>query len=253
METLKDMFKLIVNLLSKTFYFLAALASLVGFFVVFINDKDKIFWSFVFFNFLLLVLIGSSIYTILRLLNKSTSDFESKSIFVRFKTLDGHNISYEVYKLIQCKRPILSEYNYSFKWSGTNQPKINSDLQTVIDVMDFNNPSNYDKAILKFEKPLIFNESCVIHFKADLDDADKQSGTYVSNRIIRPVDVIHYRILLRHKDDNPNAIIERKKIDAVTQDFNKVREVPFDKTSKSYEHPLLNPDLGYIYRISWIR
>lgn len=253
METLKDMFKLIVNLLSKTFYFLAALASLVGFFVVFINDKDKIFWSFVFFNFLLLVLIGSSIYTILRLLNKSTSDFESKSTFVKYETLDGHNISYEVYKLIQCKRPILSEYNYSFKWSGTNQPKINSDLQTVIDVMDFNNPSNYDKAILKFEKPLIFNESCVIHFKADLDDADKQSGTYVSNRIIRPVDVIHYRILLRHKDDNPNAIIERKKIDAVTQDFNKVREVPFDKTSKSYEHPLLNPDLGYIYRISWIR
>lgn len=106
METLKDMFKLIVNLLSKTFYFLAALASLVGFFVVFINDKDKIFWSFVFFNFLLLVLIGSSIYTILRLLNKSTSDFESKSTFVKYETLDGHNISYEVYKLIQFKRPI---------------------------------------------------------------------------------------------------------------------------------------------------
>lgn len=253
METLKDMFKFIVNLLSKTFYFLAALASLVGFFVVFINDKDKVLWSFIFFNFLLLVLIGSAIYTILRLLNKSTLDFESKSTFIKYETLDGNNISYEVYKLIQCKRPILSEYNYSFKWSGTNQPKIHSDLQTVIDVMDFNNPSNYDKAILKLKKPLIFNESCVIHFKADLDDSDKQSGTYVSNRIIRPVDVIHYRILLRHKDDNPNAIIERKKIDAVSQAFDKVKEVPFDKTSKSYEHPLLNPELGYIYRISWDR
>lgn len=253
MKTLKDAFKFIVNLSSKTFYFLAALASLTGFFIIFMNDKDKIMWSFIFFNFLLLVFIGSTIYTILRLLNKSTLDFESKSTFIKYETLDGNRILYDVYKLIQCKRPILSEYDYNFKWSGTYKPNITSDLQAVIDVMDFNNPSNYDKAILKFKKPLIFNESCVIHFKADLDDADKQSGTFVSNRIIRPVDVIHYRILLRHKEDNPNAFIERKKIDAVTQNFNKIREIPFDKISKSYEFPLLNPELGYIYRISWKR
>jgi len=37
------------------------------------------------------------------------------------------------------------------------------------------------------------------------------------------------------------------------QTFNEVRQVAFDKTSKSYEYPLLNPELGYIYRIKWNR
>ena len=84
METLKQMLKLVVNLLSKPFYFLASLASLVGFIVIFIGDKDKVLWSFVFFNLLLLILIGSLVYTILKLLSNSVSDFESKSTFIKF-------------------------------------------------------------------------------------------------------------------------------------------------------------------------
>ncbi|WP_341966250.1 hypothetical protein [Flavobacterium psychrophilum] len=111
----------------------------------------------------------------------------------------------------------------------------------------------YDKAILKFPKPLNYNDSCVINFKADLDDTDKQYETYISNRIIRPVDVIHYRIVLRHKEENSNAVIERRKIESASQTFTEVRQVTFDKTSKSYEYPLLNPELGYIYRIRWER
>ena len=120
-------------------------------------------------------------------------------------------------------------------------------------VLDSENSSVYDKAILKFSKPLNYNDSCVINFKAELDDTDKQSETYISNRIIRPVDVIHYRIVLRHKEVNANAIIERRKIESVSQTFNEVRQVAFYKTSKSYEYPLLNPELGYIYRIKWNR
>jgi len=243
MKTFKEMLILISNLLSKPFYFLATLSSLIGFLIIFTSDKDKILISFLFFNFLLLVLISTLIYTLLKLLSKSTSDFESKSTFIKYETLDGNKISYEVFKLIQCKRPILSEYEYSFKWSGTHLPKVSSELQKVEHVLDSKNSSVYDKAILKFSKPLNYNDSCVINFKADLDDTDKQSETYISNRIIRPVDVIHYRIVLRHKEVNANAIIERRKIESVSQTFNEVRQVAFDKTSKSYEYPLLNPEL----------
>lgn len=198
-------------------------------------------------------MIGTLIYTLLKLLSKSTTDFESKSTFIKYETLDGHKISYDVYKLIQCKRPLLSQYEYSFKWSGTHLPKITSELQKVENIFDSKDPSVYDKAILKFSKPLHYNESCVINFKADLDDSDKQSETYISNRIIRPVDVIHYRIVLRYKDGNSNAFLERRKIESVSQNFEKLREVPFDTTSKSYEYALLNPELGYIYRLKWNR
>jgi transcription elongation GreA/GreB family factor len=33
----------------------------------------------------------------------------------------------------------------------------------------------------------------------------------------------------------------------------KIKEIAFDYTSKSYEYALLNPELGYIYRIKWDR
>lgn len=253
MKIFKQMFGLIVNILSKPFYFLASLASLIGFFIVFYNDSTKVIIALSFFCFLLLSLIGTLIYTMLKLLDKSHTDFESKSTFIKYETLDGNNITYEAYKLMQCKRPILSEYHYNFKWSGTHMPNITSNLQTVINVLDDKNPSNYDKAILKFKKPLTFNESCVIHFKSELDDTDKQSNTYVSNRILRSVDVIHYRIILKYKSENSNAVLERKKNDSVSQDFEKLKEIPYDSTSKSYEYHLLNPDLGYIYRIRWNR
>ena len=120
-------------------------------------------------------------------------------------------------------------------------------------VLDNKDPSNYDKAILKFKTPLTFNEICAINFKAELDDTDKQSATYISNRILRPVDVIHYRIVLRYKENSENAILERRKINSVSQSFEKIKEIPFDNMSKSYEYPLLNPELGYIYQIVWKR
>ena len=106
MKTFKEMLLLISNLLSKPFYLLANLASLIGFLIIFISDKNKILISFIFFNILLLVLIGTLIYTILKLLSNSTTDFESKSTFIKYETLDGNKISYDVFKLIQCKRPI---------------------------------------------------------------------------------------------------------------------------------------------------
>ena len=253
MKVIKQIITSIANVLSKPFYFLAALASLVGFFIIFASDKDKVLWSFVFFNLLLLILIGSLIYSIFKLLNNSTTDFESNSAFIRYETLDGNKITHEVYKHIQCKRPILSKYEYKFKWSGTHFPIVTSDLQIVENVLDKKNPSTYDKAVLRFRTPLLFNENSVVHFRAELDDTDKRAEPYVSNRIVRPIDIIHYRVVLQHKEDNANAVLERRKIDSISNSFEKIKEIAFNKVSKSYEYPLLNPELGYMYRISWER
>ena len=84
----------------------------------------------------------------LLLLSQSNTDFESKSTFIKYETLDGNKISYDVFKLIQCKRPLLSQYEYNFKWSGTHLPKITSELQKVENILDRKDSSIYDKAIL---------------------------------------------------------------------------------------------------------
>ncbi len=83
----------------------------------------------------------------------------------------------------------------------------------------------------------------------------KKSDTYVSNRIIQEVDIIHYRIILKYKPENydVNAVLEKRKINSINSNFEKVEEIGFDNITKSYEYHLLKPDLGFIYRIIWER
>ncbi|MCZ8298498.1 hypothetical protein [Flavobacterium sp.] len=255
MSLLKDAYTAAANIFSKQFYFFASLASIVGLVSVFISDKNSSIIALIFFCLMLLIFTISLLYTIFKVIGLNNSDFESKSTFVKYETSDCKNITFEIYKLIQSKKPILSDYTFNFKWTGSILPNITSDLQEVTNVMDLQDPTQYDKAILKFKKPVYFNENQVIHFKAALNDTDKQSETYVSNRITQEVDIIHYRIILKYKPSNydVNAILEKRKINSLDTKFEKVEEIGFDDITKSYEYHLLKPDLGYIYRISWNR
>jgi len=255
MSTFKDGYNAVVNIFSKQFYFLASLASLIGLFLLFVKDKWAVIIALIFFCIMLLCFTISLIYTLLRLINLGSNEFESKSTFVKYETLDGKNIVFETYKLIQAKKTMLTEFSFSFKWSGSIMPTVSSDIQTCTDIVDDQDPSKYDSAILKFKKPLYFNENEVIHFKAVLDDTDKQSETYVSNRIIQEVDIIHYRIILKHKASNydVNAIVERKRINSISANYEKLKEIAFDSSTKSYEYHLLKPEINYNYRIRWER
>lgn len=255
MSTFKDGYNAIVNIFSKQFYFLASLASLIGLFLLFVQDTWAVIVALVFFCIMLLFFTISLIYTLLRLINLGSNEFESKSTFVKYETIDGKIIVFENYKLIQAKKTMITEFSFSFKWSGSIMPKVSSDIQTCTNIVDDQDPSKYDSAILKFKKPLYFNENEVIHFKAILDDTDKKSETFVSNRIIQEVDIIHYRIILKYKSDDydVNAIVERKKINSISTNYEKIKEIAFDSCTKSYEYHLLKPEINYIYRVRWER
>lgn len=93
-----------------------------------------------------------------------------------------------------------------------------------------------------------------MHFKAILDDVDKVSLPHVETRVTSEVDIIHYRIIIKNKaqEFEQNAIFEKRRIDsAVSASFIKIREIPFDCATKTYEYHLLNPEIGYYYRIRW--
>ncbi|WP_281297822.1 hypothetical protein [Flavobacterium limnophilum] len=255
MSVIKDAYTAVVNIFSKQFYFFASLASVIGLVLVFTNDKHSVVIALAFFCLMLLIFTLSLLYTLFKITGLNNNDFESKSTFVKYETSDCKNITFEIYKLIQSKKPILSDYSFNFKWSGSVIPTITSDLQEVINVMDLQDPTQYDKAILKFKKPVYYNDNQVIHFKALLNDVDRKSETFVSNRITQEVDIIHYRIILKYKAENydTNAILEKRKIDSINTNFEKVTEIGFDSVTKSYEYHLLKPDLNFIYRIIWER
>lgn len=244
----------ICSIFSGKFAFFASLASILGLVFLFIADKLALFIALAFFCLMLLTFTIYLIYTLYKVLDIKQTDHENRSTFIKYETLDGNCITYETYKLIQVKKPVLTEMDYNFKWTGTHLPKITSDLQEVINIVDEHDPTKYDRALLKFKKPIYYNQSCVLHFKAILDDVDKVSLPHVETRVTSEVDIIHYRIILKNKplEFSKNAILEKRKItSAINASFEKIKEISFDSTTKSYEYHLLNPEIGYYYRISW--
>lgn len=244
----------ISSLFAGKFAFFASLASVLGLIFLFIDDKWSMAVALAFFCLMLVVFTSYLIYALNKILDVKQTDHENRSTFIKYETLDGNLITYETYKLIQVKKPVLTEMDYNFKWTGTHLPIVTSDLQDVVNIVDEKDPTKYDRALLKFKKPVYYNQNCVLHFKATLDDVDKVSQPFVETRVINEVDIIHYRIILKNKDESfsQNAILEKRRIDSVLSvSFEKIREIPFDAVTKTFEYHLLNPEIGYFYRIRW--
>jgi len=244
----------ISSLFSGKFAFFASVSSILGFFALFVAEKWAVFAALAFFCIMLLTFTSFLIYALYKILDVKQTDHENRSSFIKYETLDGNIITYETYKLIQVKKPVLTEMAYNFKWTGTHLPIITSDLQEVANTVDENDPTKYDRALLKFKKPVYYNQNCVLHFKAILDDVDKRSKPYVESRVTSEVDIIHYRIILKNKTQEykQNAVLEKCKITSVVSStFEKIREIPFDSITKSYEYNFLNPEIGYFYIIRW--
>lgn len=240
------------------FYFFSALASIIGVICFFIGDTHSVIIALVFFCAMLLVFTAYLVYVLFKVIHIRNKEqkFESKSIYVKYDALDKSKIEYNVYKVVQSKVPLFSEMDYPFKWTGSKLPEVYSNLQKVISVVDERDQTKYDKAVLVFKSPLKYNQSQVVHFGARMDDSDQKSSSLVSNKILNEVDVIHYHVHLRYKHARFNrpAILGRKRINSEIQhEFDKLEEVPFDSRTKSYEYHLLNPEIGYIYVLSWER
>ena len=105
------------------------------------------------------------------------------------------------------------------------------------------------------KRALTYNETGTIHFLAKLDDVDNASKPYVEVKVEVPTEIIHFRVILKHKPDNYRvpASLKRKKINSQTgsTDYNTLKTISFEETCKSYECHLLEPEVGYFYRIEW--
>lgn len=174
--------------------------------------------------------------------------------FVFHTTDEGNQYEYNTYKFIQNKSLFLYDYDKGFSWSGSNNPgeeDIESDIQEVISVSQTDG-SSYDQAKMKFDRPLIYNESEVLHTRFYLDDSDDSASPHVSYKVKYNIRLIYWRVELMYKENNPPAIIDRQTLDSDTPSvWEEVDTTEFHKNSHSYTYYLLSPESGYHYRMHW--
>lgn len=176
--------------------------------------------------------------------------------FVRYSTTDGKNIIHETFRQIQVKRTYLSEIEHRYKWTGSKKPIITSHLQALgAESLDESTGFNIRKVI--FERPKFCNDTEVVHLRSSLDDSDEKSDTHVSLLVDLPTTIVQFRIELLHcakpAHASMNAIVERKRGTVMRSEYERIAEVRFDMTSRSFEYLLKYPEPGYEYRIRWDR
>lgn len=230
---------------------------IISFIMIFFKDSVSIIIALSFFCisiFIILLYIIFILYKISYCKKTNWKDwYDSKASFIRFEQLNENKIIYEVYKIIQVTLPILHEIDWWFWWSWSKMPQISSKLQKVSNIINKEDKTKYDKAILKFKKSLFYNESTVLHFYAECDDTDKKSKPYVAIKIVNNTDIINYQVILKNKPNefSENAKFSRKNFSADIAIDEKIDEVYFDKETKSYNYSLINPEVWYIYKLEW--
>lgn len=246
----------IINKLITPYFTIAASAcSVIGLVIVFTADHAATIVALIAFCLFLLIILLGILLAINRIISRNyPKDYKSISSFYVFQSDDGEKSMFETYRLIQCKRMFLSQIDYKYKWSGSSKPILKSNSQIIEQQTYKDSPYELDHAIIKFRRPLAYNESTVLHIKTENDDFDHKAKPYISCNLRYPIDVMQFRIMLAYKPDGykEKAVFERRKLDMeVDSEFEFIERVDFDSLYKQYNYVAVNPSPGYVYRLRW--
>lgn len=239
------------------FAFAASACSIIGLIIVVLSDKEATLIALATLCLCIILILIGIMLAIKKILNQNYGkEYKGISSFYVYQTDDGEKSTFETYRLIQCKRMFLSQIEYKFKWSGSIMPKIWSNSQIVDNIVHHEDPQQWDSAILKFKKPLTYNESTVVHIKTENDDHDGTAKPYIYCRLESPIDIMQFRVLLAYKPDDSveKAIFERKLISQeIDTDYEYMESVPFNPLYKQFYHVVVDPSPGYVYRLRWVK
>jgi hypothetical protein len=246
------------KVVSGPLYIVGTLASVASILVLCFNNSSAAILALVFLCLALTLFLWKIFRVLNRFLEKTTEDHRHISSFIQYVCDDGDNITVESYKLIQIKCSMMHEYRAGFKWSGTNIPKISSDLQNFKIIKQSQDEHLHDNAVLEFKKPVLYNETTVVHSKYEINDVDHKSAPYVEIPINYPVEYIQICVALGYKESsfNKTAVLRRRKLtnaNEIQQEYKPFDSLPFDAQHKQYTFRLINPKVGYTYRIEWER
>jgi hypothetical protein len=239
--------------LSGYFAAIASAASLISFIIYFIKEPWAIIFAISLFTLFLLGVFIKFILILNTFLSSKTSEGYLKfATYLRYSTLDGIHIHYELHKYIQCKRLIMDAHHHDFFWTGSKAGVISSTQQQYVKTIPPANDANLFQAVLKFKKPLIYNEVAIVEFIMDMDDFDHTSKKHCGQTVKENIHLISFVIELKHLKQCKDARMCRRVLNTdYPRDDENFDYVPFDVKSRSFHYNLFNPEPGYNYRIDW--
>ena len=174
----------------------------------------------------------------------------------KWTTSDGKNVSYELIRHIQIKRPVMTYFDHKFFWSGTKDPVVNSVLQTP-SVLTGTDGETSKTCRLHFRTYKKFNEVEVLQILMEIDDSDEASSPHLAHRVESPIRLITFEVELLHADKKyfgKHAKLCRSSLEkGESAIVEHLKLIPFNSMTRSYSLQLPDPEPGFKYIFSWER
>lgn len=233
----------------------SAIITITVFFLGFLSNENYLFYALITFIIFLLSLLALVLYGIHKFISTHHENGHIvKSAFSTYISLDGKRISYDSFLHIQCKKIWMEKYDWKYNWTGEDIPVIKSKIQKIDRLIDAKDQYKFATAILKFSKPILYNETIPVHFSSIMNDDRCVSKTHLLQRVTNPTDIVSFKAILPYKKSATNAILERKKINStVDNEYELIDYISFNAETKSYSTELVSPEIGYFYRLRWER
>lgn len=232
------------------------IASIVGVVIALFADQNKAIIALLSVIVALIIIVGYAVCSLNKFIQtEHPSEYLKLSLFTTFEQTDNTHSKYDGYRLIQSKRPVLTQVAWGFKWTGKTLPKISSTLQECNGKIN-QKTNSYDEVVLQLKKPLKFNETTVLHFHSEMDDVDHSAQPHLDVKVDAPISVVYFRVILCNKDTDfaEHANFKRMPIDSkIPTAYETIETIVFDKVTRSYQYVLTNPEVGYFYRLEWVK
>lgn len=218
-----------MKVLGTFFKFLLGLASITSLITGYINN-DKLFTaSMHVFLFSLLV-----VYIIFKI--KEHGIFNKRGYspilsYAKWTWDDDKHGTYEVVRVIKCRRPVLPTITFEHGWSGRGEVSVSSVAASVTHKI------KRGEIEVKYPVGMVLNEVKGIQYSIKTTDADGQQKPYIQWNGKDYTDILIFEVVLKHKEDMPPAKI-RQSLVGKSDDgsIENLAEIPFDKTTKSYRY-----------------
>lgn len=188
--------------------------------------------------------------------NRYPSGYHLNTNIIKYSSKDGKIVIYEIFKYLQSKKLVLSNHEHGYKWSGTKKPSLSSEFQEIIEQTFDPTSKKYDRVLLKFKTPLLFNDTGLVHLLFEMDDSDQKSETHVMIKVKDIMELIYVTIEFKYKPDNYSQdakLYFRPFHSDRPEDFTLVESIPFDTKTKTYHKKLFKPNVEHYYKIVWER
>ncbi len=239
------------NVLVKALAVLSAISSILGFFAIFLCDIKSFAIAIVIYAVAITAFFVAAYLQLIRSLAFRNNGAYRRVAALQTFTCDDNKIArFETRKIIQSKSPFLSEVEFKSKWQGKGEPefKVNG---IPVKYRTSGNPDEFESFTVKLGRVLAYNETSCYTTTNECPYSDYKPR--FGCRVDEPTDFIQFRILLGKKSSKPKpAVIYKRSIKAGRVGEDQVFcKVDFDSLHKVYFKVIENPEIGYLYFITW--